>query len=231
MFDRSEYFFIKTVGWLFELIVLMLSPIASFFPRSKKKFNLENKPVVVILHGWGSGRMIYRLLARHVEGLGYAVFVPQFPLRAIGDIPSNANFLKKEIDRLEITTSFVILGHSTGGIIGAQFLENNPGMVSMFVTMSSPFHGTKTAWTASWFSRAARQLSVDSEYLKHIGAHTSLRNVDLICFYPTFDEVVIPATSATLPFARNIKLSIIGHMSFLYSKTFFESLENILLKQ
>lgn len=124
------------------------------------------------------------------------------------DIAQQAQGLQAAWQRLMDATGVppLLVGHSMGGIVLRTWLAQQPLEVALqheVVTIGSPHHGTALALAAQ--SEAAMQMRLLSDYLRDLASRESAeRRARMTCYWSVCDNIVFPASTATLPGARNI---------------------------
>jgi triacylglycerol esterase/lipase EstA (alpha/beta hydrolase family) len=171
---------------------------------------------VVLVHGFVCNRGLWngwmaRLHALHVP-FAAVDLEPVF-----GSIDDYAPLIDAAVHGVEQTTALppVIVAHSMGGLAVRRWLaglgEAGQARAHHVVTIGSPHAGTGLA---RWgFSRNARQMRRASRWLRRLhdqeaGAGASR----FTCFYSHCDNIVFPATTATLPGADNRHLPGVAHV-------------------
>ena len=116
----------------------------------------------------------------------------------------------------------LLVGHSMGGLAIRAWLAAQPdaaaadARVAGVVTIAAPHQGT---WMARFgFSAKARQMRVGSPWLKALAAaETPARRARFTCFYGHADNIVFPATSATLDGADNRHVPGTAHVQMVFA--------------
>ena len=115
----------------------------------------------------------------------------------------------------------LLVGHSMGGLAIRAWLAAQPdaaaadARVAGVVTIGTPHQGT---WLARWgLSANARQMRPGSPWLTALAAaETPARRQRFTCFYSHADNVVFPATTATLDGADNRHLPGAAHLQLVF---------------
>ncbi|HVE54194.1 MAG TPA: alpha/beta fold hydrolase [Ramlibacter sp.] len=98
----------------------------------------------------------------------------------------------------------VLVCHSMGGVAARAWLRNagSVARVAHLVTIGSPHHGT---WLARFSRRAnGRQMRLGSSWLAQLRQAEARHGLPPVtCWYSNCDNVVFPASTATLPGADN----------------------------
>jgi triacylglycerol esterase/lipase EstA (alpha/beta hydrolase family) len=174
---------------------------------------------VVLVHGYCCNRGLWnpwleQLRARAVP----AVAVDLEPV--FGSIDDYAPIVEAAVRTIEQSTGRppVLVGHSMGGLaIRAWLRQAGPGAIDRvhhIVTIGSPHHGT-------WLGRAghttnARQMRLRSPWLQAlVDAESPGQRHRFTCFWSHCDNIVFPASSATLPGADNRHLEAVAHVDLV----------------
>ena len=176
---------------------------------------------VVLVHGFFCNRGLWNPWAHRLRALG-------IPHEAVNLEPPFAvidqfvPIIDAAVARAREATGLspVLVGHSMGGLAirawcrhrGTQAVE----MTERIVTIGSPHAGTFTAR----FARAdnARQMGLDSDWLRTLAeAEDPALRSHFTCFWSHCDNVVMPASTATLPGADNRHLPGQAHVAMVFA--------------
>ena len=131
-----------------------------------------------------------------------------------GTISDYAPLIDAAVQRVQQATGLapVLVGHSMGGLaIRAWLSVAGSERAHRIVTIGSPHHGT---WLGRFgMSRNAREMAMGTDWQR------SLRQLEpaghyerFVCFYSHCDNIVFPASTATLPGAENRHLTGMAHV-------------------
>lgn len=181
---------------------------------------------VVLVHGFFCNRGLWNPWARRLQALG-------IPHEAVNLEPPFAAIdafvpiIDAAVARARESTGLapVLVGHSMGGLaIRAWCRQRGNEAVALtarIVTIGSPHAGTFTAR----FARAdnARQMGLGSDWLRalHEAEAPELRS-HFTCFWSHCDNVVMPASTATLPGADNRHLPGQAHVAMVFAEPVFD---------
>lgn len=107
---------------------------------------------------------------------------------------------------------FDLLGFSMGGIVSRFYVQRMGGIqrVRRFITVSSPHHGTWTAWL--WGSPGIRQMRPGSAFLRDLNKDCDiLQRVGFVSLWTAFDLMILPAKSSVLPVGQSIHVGVFAH--------------------
>ncbi len=178
-------------------------------------------PAVVFVHGFVCNRGIWLPWMRRLrrEGVPY-VSVNLEPV--FGGIDQYVPLMSAAVQRAHALTGRppVLVCHSMGGLVARAWRAAEPGIpVHKVVTIGSPHRGT---WLGR-FSRVAngRQMRQDGEWLVALHrreAEIAPQNAyaDFVCWYSNGDNIVFPASTATLPGADNRHVPGVAHVALAF---------------
>jgi triacylglycerol esterase/lipase EstA (alpha/beta hydrolase family) len=118
----------------------------------------------------------------------------------------------------------LLVGHSMGGLVIRSWLASQPEATALrheAITIGSPHHGTALARLAR--SPAAIEMRQGSDFLLDLmRRETDARRSRLSCYWSVCDNIVFPASTATLPGARNIALPGRPHVGLSQAPEIFD---------
>ena len=172
---------------------------------------------VLLVHGFFCNRGVWSAwLARlHSEGVPF-VAVNLEPV--LGSIDDYAGVIEAGAAALEHATGMapVVVAHSMGGLAVRGWLAGCGDVTRArhVLTLGTPHQGTLLA---NWaFSRNGRQMRRNSRWLQALGsteqAMAPFHAARFTCYYGHCDNIVFPATAATLPGADNRHLAGVAHV-------------------
>lgn len=155
---------------------------------------------VVLVHGFACNRGFWNSWMRELRARGHAfVAVNLEPVFASID-----DYASAIADAVRLVTQCtgrppLLVCHSMGGLAARAWWRNSGGQqaVSGLVTVGTPHGGT---WLARFSASAnGRQMRLASDWLRQLAAGEAGRPLPpLTCWYSNCDNVVFPASTATL---------------------------------
>lgn len=209
-------------AWLTEslaapVVFLWRQPWRSTSPADHLPADAQGRTGVLLVHGFVCNRGLWRpwLLRLRQRNVPF-VAVNLAPV--FGSIDDMLPVIEAAVQRLHAHTGRapVVVAHSMGGLALRRW-RAQPGhaaRVGAVLTLGTPHHGT---WLARWaFSRNGAQMRLGSPWLRHLQAleqaHGAASHAGFTCFHSHCDNIVFPASSATLPGARNVHLAGVPHV-------------------
>ncbi len=172
---------------------------------------------VVLVHGFFCNRGLWGpLLGRLTEQK--LPFVALDLPGPFGAIESGVPAIEAAVRRLQAATGLapVLLAHSMGGLAVRAWLDRFAGdaRVHRVITVGTPHRGT---WLARFApGRNTRQMRLGGPWVAALAAREPAARAALFtCFYSHCDNVVFPATAATLVGADNRHLAGSAHVQML----------------
>jgi pimeloyl-ACP methyl ester carboxylesterase len=160
---------------------------------------------VVFIHGFVCNRGFWSPWMRRLQGTGHAfVAVNLEPLFV--SIESYTALVEAAVQRVTACTGEppLVVCHSMGGLVARSWLRatHSASRVAHVVTIGSPHRGT---WLGRFSRRTqGRQMQLRSDWLAALAHHeASVTPPPFTCWYTNCDNVVFPASTATLPHADN----------------------------
>jgi triacylglycerol lipase len=178
---------------------------------------------VVFVHGFVCNRGFWNPWMKHLRATGVPfVAVNLEPL--FDSISRYADTIDEAVRRVERATgrSPVVVAHSMGGLAVRAWLDkfDADGRVHRVVTVGTPHRGT---WLARYGRTVnSREMSLKSPWLTDLAANSSGdRHALFTCFYSNCDNIVFPASTATLPGADNRHIPATAHVHMAFQETVF----------
>jgi pimeloyl-ACP methyl ester carboxylesterase len=187
--------------------------------------NSQGRRGVLLVHGYFCNRGFWNpWMARlRAAGIPFVAVTLEPPM---ADIALQARAL--EIARLQLleATGFepLMVGHSMGGLVIRSHLAEQSDELALrceVITIGSPHHGTVLAGLAS--SPAALQMRPGSDFLRALAQRESTERLKrLTCYWSVCDNIVFPASHATLAGAQNIAVPDLPQVGLADAPKIFE---------
>jgi triacylglycerol esterase/lipase EstA (alpha/beta hydrolase family) len=176
----------------------------------------------VLVHGFVCNRGLWlpwmRALRRQGQPYTTVNLEPVF-----GSIDDYAPLIDEAVRRAHALTGLppLLVCHSMGGLAARAWLAATPGAadrVCGVVTIGTPHRGT---WLARFGHTAnGRQMQVDGPWLRALAAREAGQpRPPFVCWYSNADNIVFPASTATLPGADNRHLHGVPHVAMAFHPT------------
>ncbi|MFF4017640.1 esterase/lipase family protein [Streptomyces sp. NPDC001843] len=185
------------------------------------KLPVQERPPVVLLHGFVDNRSVFVLLRRSLlrHGRQRVLSLNYSPLTR--DIRVAAELLGRHIEEVcERTGSprVDVVGHSLGGLIARYYVQRLGGdhRVRTLVTLGSPHGGTRVAPLANAHP-IVRQMRPDSELIEELTRPAPGCRTYFVSFWSDLDSLMDPLETARIDhpdlMAMNVPVTGIGHLA------------------
>jgi triacylglycerol lipase len=178
---------------------------------------------VVFVHGFVCNRGFWNPWMKRMRATGVPfVAVNLEPL--FDSISRYADTIDEAVRQVELVTGRppVVVAHSMGGLAVRAWLDKFDAdrRVHRIITVGTPHSGT---WLARYGRTVnSREMSLKSPWLAGLAAQSpSHRHALFICFYSNCDNIVFPASNATLPGADNRHIPATAHVHMAFQATVF----------
>lgn len=194
-------------------------------------FTHRGRRGVVFIHGFICNRGIWTpwlaRLKKHKRAFVALNLEPVF-----GSIDDYAAMVEKAVQKVTRDTGMppLVVCHSMGGLAVRAWLrsaKNADARVHHVITIGSPHHGT---WMARFsLVTNGRQMHLSSDWLRQLVADEPAERYKLFtCYYSNCDNIVLPASTATLSGADNRLITGTAHLALAFDQTVMrESLARI----
>lgn len=179
---------------------------------------------VVLVHGYLCNRGAWSPWMARLQREGRP-FIAVNLEPVFGRIDDGLPALEAAVARMTEATGLapLMVGHSMGGIAARAWLAHagSPARVHRLVTLGSPHRGT---WTARFgHSPNARQLNIDSPWLKALNRPGAEDRRRFVCFYSNADNMVFPPSHGTLEGADNRLVEGLAHVQMIFRPELMEA--------
>jgi pimeloyl-ACP methyl ester carboxylesterase len=174
---------------------------------------------VVLIHGFVCNRGLWTPWLEQLKADGHA-FVAVNLQPVFGSIDNYAPAIERAVQQVIDATGIppVLVCHSMGGLAARAWLRTVPLgaealRVHHIITIGTPHGGT-------WLGRFShvdngRQMRLKCDWLTDLRPHAQAR-VRFTCWYSNCDNIVFPASTATLPGADNRHLPGVAHVAMAF---------------
>jgi len=174
---------------------------------------------VLLIHGiWKSGATFGRM-ARYLRERDFEVhtldLVPNDGAVALEVLAAQIGAYVEA--NLPPETPLDLVGFSMGGVVSRCYVQKLGGAarVRRLVTISSPHHGTATAYLSR--RPGGRQMRPDSALLAELnGDLGALDRIDVTTLWTPLDLMIVPADSSRLPVGREVLVAAPLHALMLH---------------
>lgn len=171
---------------------------------------------VLLVHGFVCNRGVWNHWLQRLVALDVPVLAVNLE-PVFGPIDAYRARIDEAVSRLQAATGLppLVVAHSMGGLAVRLWRAQpgNPARVHHVVTLGTPHHGT---WLARWaFVPNAVQMRLRGGWLTSLVAaeqRLQARASDFTCYYSHCDNIVCPASTATLDGAHNHHLPGTAHV-------------------
>ena len=179
---------------------------------------------IVFVHGFFCNRALWNPWMTRLRAEGVP-FIALSLEPVFGSISDYVSTIDAAVTRLEAATGRapLIVAHSMGGLAVREWLhrvERGHLRVHHVVTIGTPHHGT---WIARWGRTVnGTEMRLKSPLVTRLAeAGTAQRHSLFTCFYGNCDNIVFPASTATLAGADNRHLPGVAHVQMAFHESVF----------
>jgi triacylglycerol lipase len=185
---------------------------------------------VLLVHGFVCNRGLWNPWLRLLRARGTPVIAIDLE-PVFGSIDTYAARIDAAVRRLAQATGRppIVVGHSMGGLAARRWLAQpgNLDRAAHLVTIGTPHAGTWIARLA--LSLNGTQMRQGGPWLAALAAReTPAHHARFTCFYSHCDNIVFPASTATLPGADNRHLSGVAHVHMAFRPEVFAEVGRLL---
>jgi triacylglycerol lipase len=178
---------------------------------------------VVLVHGFVCNRGFWNPLMADLRAQDVP-FVAVNLEPVFGSIDHYADIVEAGVRRIEAATGQppVIVAHSMGGLATRAWMDKHHGdsRVHRVITIGTPHRGTYLGRFG--FAPNTRQMRLSSDWQRGLASREPAERLRrFTCFYGHCDNIVFPASTATLPGADNRHLAGIAHVHMAHHDEVF----------
>lgn len=211
-----------SISWTMvqETLLLTFTVLLHPFGWIRSRVRTEKSPSqpVLLLHGLFHNKACW-LFARLVLRIQGKTSLHTLNLPPWRDIETLTESVAKRVDEIrhaQGVEKVALVGHSMGGIIARNYLQQRGGAdkVSHLVLLGTPNTGSKLAPFA--LSPLGAHLQPGSEFLIRLAQAPLPEGTAVTSIYSRQDNMVLPFEHGSLEGAADVQLADIGHISLLY---------------
>lgn len=183
---------------------------------------------VVMVHGIFEDGKAFSSLKSRFENHGIECYLPRLkPADGRGGLDKLAENLKQDINNeFGETDRIAVVAFSMGGLVSRHYLQKLGGAerCDAFVTISTPHHGTKAAYT--YPTKGAQQMRPGSPFLHDLEeTEDSLGDIPIVSYRTPMDLVILPADSSVWDRAENLSHNVALHPMMLHTRSVLDDIE------
>lgn len=195
---------------------VLISPFESLWMGRDRLKPANDRPPLLLVHGYGCSRAAWWWLRRRLEAAGWTVATINLePIYT--SIDSYVESLARRIDTVLAETGapqLVLIGHSMGGLVARAYLQRyGVQRVARLATLATPHAGSELARIA--MGSNARQMQPGSAWLAALARQPA--PPETVVIYSPHDNYVMPQVNLQLPGAMHRAVDGLGHLTMLYS--------------
>ena len=186
---------------------------------------IQGKRGLVFVHGFFCNRGLWNPWLERLQGSGHAYMALSLE-PVFGSIDDYTPMIDAAVNKLTQATGLppLIVCHSMGGLAMRAWLQTRQAeaRVHHVVTIGTPHKGT---WLARFsHSENGRQMRLASSWQAGLDLNMpASRHALFTCWFSTADNIVFPATNATLPGADNRLIRGKAHVQMAFAPQIVDS--------
>ncbi len=203
--------------WLaFFTLFGVIQPFANSIFSVKAARRRGEKPPVMLVHGYRCNSGLWWWMVSRLRSAGFEVEAIDLE-PALVSIDRFAEQLDQHIEACLRDTGSAklrLVTHSMGGLVARAYLQRyGSRRVDKLITLACGHHGTRLAHLGS--GRNAREMEPGSAWL---AALREPAPVPTVTIWTAEDNFIAPQTSSRLSGAREVALTGMGHLTFMFSR-------------
>lgn len=214
----------------------LLPLLTALFASHSHAGESSGKPIArhaVLVHGIFEDGTRLDKMKKRLESHGIECICPKLLHHdGTGGLDYLAAHLKQDIDNaFGPDEPIIVIGFSMGGLVSRHYLQALGGAdrCSTFITISSPHHGTKVAWT--YYSKGAVQMRPGSDFLANLErTEHRLGKIPVVSYRTPMDLIILPTESSVWERAENVTVPVVLHPLMVRSEKVLSDIERRILK-
>ncbi|MBK7425081.1 MAG: alpha/beta fold hydrolase [Propionivibrio sp.] len=195
---------------------VLISPFERWWMGADRLRPSPERPVLLLINGYGCSRAAWWWLRRRLEGAGWVVATISLePIYT--SIENYVEHVSRRIDEVLAATGakqVILIGHSMGGLVARAYLRRyGSARVKRLLTLGTPHAGSELA--RAGIGENARQMTPGSAWLKALASEAPA--ADTLTIFSPHDNFVMPQSNLQWPGAQSRTIDGLGHLAMLYS--------------
>lgn len=195
---------------------VVISPFERWWMGADRLRPSHERPVLLLINGYGCSRAAWWWLRRRLEGAGWVVATISLePIYT--SIENYVEPVSRRIDEVLAATGakqVILIGHSMGGLVARACLRRyGAARVKRLLTLGTPHAGSELA--RAGIGENARQMTPGNAWLKALASAAPA--ADTLVIFSPHDNFVMPQSNLQWPGAQCQTIEALGHLTMLYS--------------
>jgi triacylglycerol lipase len=195
---------------------VLISPFERWWMGGDRLEQGNDRPPVLLIHGYGCSRAAWWWHRRRLEAAGWNVATINLE-PVYTSIENYVDPVAQRIDEVLTATGaeqLILVGHSMGGLVARAYLRRyGVGKVIRLVTLGTPHAGSELARIG--LGENSRQMSPACGWLVALAKETP-QFIAMTIFSP-HDNYVMPQSNLEWPGTRRRTIDGLGHLAMLFS--------------
>ncbi len=194
----------------------------------QSRTNQKQHNPVLLIHGLTDTSHKMRKIASHLRHQGWDVYdISLTPNNGDGRLEVLAEQVADLIARtFAPQQSIDLIGFSMGGLVGRYYLQRLGGIdrVQRFVTISSPHHGTISAYFSTRVG--CMQMRPDAQFMVELNRDVHiLKQLKFTSIWTPFDLMILPPSSSKLGIGKEIEIPVVAHPLMVADRRCLKAIE------
>ena len=200
----------------FLINFVLISPFERWWMGADRLRPSHERPVLLLINGYGCSRAAWWWLRRRLEGAGWVVATISLE-PVYTSIENYVEPVSRRIDEVLAATGakqVILIGHSMGGLVARACLRRcGAARVKRLLTLGTPHAGSELARIG--IGENARQMTPGNAWLKALASEAPA--TETLIVYSPHDNFVLPQSNLQWPGAQCRTIDGLGHLTMLYS--------------
>jgi triacylglycerol lipase len=200
----------------FLINFVLISPFERWWMGADRLRPSHERPVLLLINGYGCSRAAWWWLRRRLEGSGWVVATISLE-PVYTSIENYVEPVSRRIDEVLAATGarqVILIGHSMGGLVARAYLRRyGAARVKRLLTLGTPHAGSELARMG--IGENSRQMTPGSVWLRELASEAPA--ADTLVIFSKHDNLVLPQSNLQWPGAECRTMEGMGHLAMLYS--------------